>query len=270
MKIFNQQLLDLDYKALGINHNIRALFMFISAAILALLALSCYLMYYYLPDNSPDFIESMVMLFLALMTIVIIGLIIACAINSINNGIKQKTLETKNIIFLATKQIDKELGQQLFYRLSKLYQLYIKRLNNNKLVDNQIKSLLIELDTQIYDNLMLLKNPKTLENNQHLNSMDEKDNHENNEQLQLLEMDTNPIYLKLYKEIIFKEEIEQMEKCFDEVQYNFQYYALHNVHSMIMAFKNDEINSLSEYERRENEIWKILNKIKMKMAENKT
>lgn len=260
MKIFNQQLLDLDYKVLGLNHNIRALFIFISATILAL---SCYLMYYYLSDNS------IVMLEIALITIVIVGFI-AYAINSINNGIKQKKLEQSNIIIQTIQPMDSEFGKKLFYRLSKLYQLYIKRLKTNKLVDNQIKPLLIELDTQIYDTLMLLKNPKTLKNNQHLNLMDEKDTYEDNEQLQLLNMDKNPIYLKLYKEIIFKEEIEKMERCFDEVQYHFQCYALHNVHSMIMAFKNDEINSLSEYERRESEIWNILNKIKMKMAENKT
>lgn len=265
MKIFNQQLLDLDYKVLGDRHHVDAFIQFMLAeAWTWLIYFVCTVLNN--PNRELDFLSKIIITGICIM---IAGHILY-AIILINRMIKQKKLERSNIILQTIQPMDLEFGKKLFYRLSKLYQLYIKRLNNNKLVDNQIKSLLIELDTQIYDNLMLLKNPKTLENNQHLNSMDEKDNHENNEQLQLLEMDTNPIYLKLYKEIIFKEEIEQMEKCFDEVQYNFQYYALHNVHSMIMAFKNDEINSLSEYERRENEIWKILNKIKMKMAENKT
>lgn len=264
MKIFNQQLLNLDYKVFGDRHCVNAFLQFMAAAVWTwIVYLICKLLNN--PEHELDFLSKIIITGIC----TIIAGYIFYAIILIRRMIKQKRLEQSNIILQTIQPIDEEFGKKLFYRLSKLYQLYIKRLKNNKLVDHQIKPLLIDLDTQIYDTLMLLKNPKTLKNNQHLNSMDEKDNHEDNEQLQLLNMDKNPIYLKLYKEIIFKEEVEKMEQCFDEVQYKFQYYALHNVHSMIMAFKNDEINSLSEYERRENEIWKILNKIKLKMIENK-
>lgn len=264
MKIFNKQLLNLDYKVFGDRHCVYACLHFMASAVWTwMVYLICKLLNN--PEHELDFLSKIIITGIC----TIIAGNILYAIILIIRMIKQKRLEHSNIILQTIQPIDEEFGKKLFYRLSKLYQLYIKRLNNNKLVDNQIKPLLIELDTKIYDALMLLKNPKTLENNQHLNSMDEKDNHEYNEQLQLLEMNENPIYLKLYKEIIFKEEVEKMEQCFDEFQYNFQYYALHNVHSMIMAFKNDEINSLFEYERRESEIWKILNKIKLKMIENK-
>ena len=265
MKIFNQQLLILDYKVFSDRHYVNVLSQFMMAVTESLVF---YFIYKLLinPQGELGFLEQIIITGFCTM---IAGHILY-AIILIRRMIKQKRLEQNNIVLQIIQPINEEFGNKLFYRLSKLYQLYIKRLKNNQLVDNQIKPLLIELDTQIYDTLMLLKNPKTLKNNQHLNSMDEKDNHEDNEQLQLLNMDKNPIYLKLYKEIIFKEEVEKMEKCFDEVQYDFQYYALHNVHYMIMTFKNDGINSLSEYEMRENEIWKILNKIKLKIAENKS
>lgn len=264
MKIFNQQLLDLNYKVFGDRHHVNACLQFIAAAAwIWMVYFICNLLNN--PEHELDFLSKIIITGIYTM---IAGHVLY-AIILIRRMVKQKRLEKNNIVLQTIQPIDEEFGEKLFYRLSQLYQLYIKRLKNNKLVDNQIKPLLIDLDNQIYGTLMLLKNPKTLKNKQHLNSMDEKDNHEDNEQLQLLNMDKNPIYLKLYKEIIFKEEIEQMERCFDEIQYDCQYYALHNVHSMIIAFKNDEINSLPEYERRENEIWKILNKIKLKMIENK-
>lgn len=207
-------------------------------------------------------------IFFGILTVVFIVYVII----SINNAIKQKKLETESIILQATKPIDEQLGKKLFYRLSKLYQIYIKRINNNKLFDDQIRQLFVDLDNQLYDAIMLLKNPKTSENNPHDKLIDK-----NNEQLQSLEMamHNNPIYLKLYKEIILKEEVEQMEACFNKFKEDFPYYEnkktkaefsqfLDNIHSMIMEFKNNEINSLSEYEQREHEIWKILDSIKVK------
>lgn len=209
-------------------------------------------------------------IFFGILTVVFI----VYAIISINNAIKQKKLETKNVILQTTKPIEEQLGRKLFYRLSKLYQIYIKRINNHELFDDQIRQLFIDLDNQLYDALMLLKNSKTLENNLHNKLIDK-----NNEQLQSLEMAThnNPIYLKLYKAIILKEEVEQMETCFNEFKEDFPYYEnnktkaefsqfLDDLYSMIMEFKNNEINSLSDYEQQEHEIWKILDSIKVKGA----
>lgn len=272
MKIFNQQLLDLDYQKFGRVHNIRALFGIILAIISALFGYGVHNML----KNTKllgviEAVGTLDVIFFGILTLGFLGY----AIDSIDNEAKQKNLETENLILQATQSIDKGLGKKLFYQLSKLYQLYIKRVTNNKWIENEIKPLLIELDNQLYDALMSLKNPKTLENNQHLKSMDKNDNG-NDEKLQLLDMKNNPIYLKLYKAIILKEEVEQMEKCFNTFQRDFPYYEnkktkaefsqfLNNLHSMIMAFKNDEIDNLSEYERRENEIWTILNSIKHKI-----
>ena len=262
MKIFNQQLLTLNYKVFSDHHGVNACLQFMMAAVWKwIIYFICNLLNN--PEHELDFLSKIIITGIY----AIIAGHILYAIILITRMIKQKRLQQNNIVLQTIQPIDEEFGKKLFYRLSKLYQLYIKRLKNNKLVDNQIKLLLIELDTQIYNTLMLLKKQKTLENNQHLNSIDKNDRNENHEKLQLLEMNNNPIYLKLYKEIILKEEIEQMEQCFNEFQYSFPYYAMHNVHSMIMTFKNNEINNLSEYERMENEIWKILNTIRQKTSE---
>lgn len=271
MKIFNQQLLDLDYEKFGRVHRIRTLFG-ITSTIVSTLSGYC-LHNFLLNTENPRFIvvaSAVDIFFFGILTLGFLGY----TIESIDNEAKQKNIETENLILQATKSIDEGLGRKLFYQLSKLYQLYIKRVNNNKLIDNEIKPLLIELDNQLYDVLMSLKNPKTLENNQHLKSMD-KSNVENDEKLQLLDMKNNPIYLKLYKAIILKEEVEQMEKCFNTFKKDFPYYEnkktkaefsqfLADLYKMIKAFQNDEIDSLSEYERRESKIWSILNSIKPK------
>lgn len=279
MKIFNQQLLDLKYDLFGKNHHLRAFFSFVTAIVSALFG---YLIYYGLTNiSSPTSIHvapPLFILFAGVIDIIFFGIFtvgfIVYAITSINNAIKQKKLETNNIILQATKPIDEQFGRKLFYRLSKLYQIYIKRINNNKLFNDQIRQLFVDLDNQLYDAFMLLKNQKTLENNLHSKLMDK-----NNEQLQSLEMAThnNPIYLKLYKAIILKEEVEQMEACFNEFKEDFPYYEnkktkaefsqfLDDLYSMIMEFKNNEINSLSDYEQREHEIWKILDSIKVKVV----
>lgn len=273
MKIFNQQLLDLKYDLFGKNHHLRAFFAFIAVIVSALVG-------YFLYDGlthiaSPTFILLAGMIDIIGICIFTVGFIVY-AIISINNAIKQKKLETENIILQTTKLIDEQFGRKLFYRLSKLYQIYIKRINNNKLFDVKIRQLFVDLDNQLYDALMLLKNPKTLGNNPHSKLMDK-----NNEQLQSLDManHNNPIYLKLYKEIILKEEVEQMEACFNEFKEDFPYYEnkktkaefsqfLDDLYSMIMEFKNNEINSLSDYEQREHEIWKILDSIKVKGVDN--
>lgn len=273
MKIFNQQLLDLDYEKFGRVHRIRTLFGITSTIVSAL---SGYCLHNFLLNTeNPRFIvvaSAVDIFFFGILTLGFLGY----TIESIDNETKQKNIETENLILQATKSIDAGLGRKLFYQLSKLYQLYIKRVNNDKLIDNEIKPLLIELDNQLYDALVSLKNPKTLENNQHLKSMDKIDSNENDEKLQLLEMKNNPIYLKLYKEIILKEEVDSMERCFYKFKKDFPYYEnkktkedfaqfLDNLYKMIKAFQNDEIDSLSEYERRESEIWKILNSIKHKV-----
>lgn len=273
MKIFNQQLLDLKYDLFGKNHYLRAFFAFIAAVVSALFG-------YFIYDFITNRAILALFLFAGVIDIIFFGILtvvfIVYAIISINNAIKQKKLETESIILQTIKPIDEQFGRKLFYRLSKLYQIYIKRINNNKLFDDQIRQLFIDLDNQLYDTLMLLKNPKTLENNPHDKLMDK-----NNEQLQSLEMAiyNNPIYLKLYKEIILKEEVEQMEACFNEFKEDFPYYEnnktkaefsqfLDDLYSMIMEFKNNEINSLSDYEQREHEIWKILDSIKVKGVDN--
>ena len=271
MKIFNQQLLDLDYQKFGRVHNIRALFGIILAIISALFGYGVHNML----KNTKllgviEAVGTLDVIFFGILTLGFLGY----TIESIDNEAKQKNLETENIILQATKSIDEGLGKKLFYQLSKLYQLYTKQVNNNKWIDNEIKPLLIELDNQLYDVLMSLKNPKTLENNQHLKSMD-KSNVENDEKLQLLDMNNSPIYLKLYKKILLKEEVEQMERCFYKFKKDFPYYEnkktkedftqfLADLYKMIKAFQNDEIDSLSEYERRESKIWSILNSIKPK------
>lgn len=273
MKIFNQQLLDLKYDLFEKNHYLHAFFSFIAAIVSILLG-------YFLYDGLTHISSPMFILFAGMIDIIgicifTVGLIVY-AIVSINNAIKQKKLETENIVLQTIKPIDDQFGRKLFYRLSKLYQIYIKRINNNKIFDIKLRQLFIDLDNQLYDALMLLKNPKTLENNPHSKLMDK-----NNEQLQSLEIVkyNNPIYLKLYKEIILKEEVEQMEACFNEFKEDFPYYEnkktkaefsqfLDDLHSMIMEFKNNEINSLSDYEQREHEIWKILNSIKIKRSED--
>ena len=273
MKIFNQQLLDLKYDLFGKNHHIRAFFAFIAAIVSALVG---YFLYYGLTNiSSPTFIPfaCVGVLDIIFCGIFIVGFVVY-AIISINNAIKQKKLETENIILQTIKPIDEQFGRKLFYRLSKLYQIYIKRINNNKIFDVKIRQLFVDLDNQLYDALMLLKNPKTLENNPHSKLMDK-----NNEQLQSLEIVkyNNPIYLKLYKEIILKEEVEQIETCFNEFKEDFPYYEnnkteaefsqfLDDLYLMIMEFKNNEINSLSDYEQREHEIWKILDSIKVKRS----
>lgn len=274
MKIFNQQLLDLKYDLFGKNHYLRAFFAFISVIMSALFG---YLIYDVLINSSPAFIHvtsPLLILFASAIDIIFCGIFtvgfIVYAITSINNAIKQKKLETDNIILQATKLRDEQFGRKLFYQLSKLYQIYIKRINNNKLFDDQIRQLFIDLDNQLYDAIMLLKNPKILENNKHSKLMDK-----NNKQLKSLEMNNNQIYLKLYKAIILEEEVEQMESCFNDFKENFPYYEnkkteaefsqfLDDLYLMIMKFKNNEINSLSDYEHQEHEIWKILNSINFK------
>ena len=266
MKIFNQQLLDLKYYLFGKNHHLRAFFAFIAAIVSALVG-------YFLYDGlthiaSPTFILLAGMIDIIGICIFTVGFIVY-AIISINNAIKQKKLETKNIVLQTIKPIDYQFGRKLFYQLSKLYQIYIKRINNNKIFDVKLRQLFVDLDNQLYDTLMSLKNTRALENNPD----------KNNAQLQLLDMakNNNPIYLKLYKEIILKEEVEKMETCFNEFKEDFPYYEknkteaefsqfLDDLHSMIMEFKNNEINSLSDYEQREHEIWKILNSIKVKRS----
>lgn len=263
MKIFNQQLLDLDYNVFGRVHNIRTLFGIISAIVFALFG-------YGVHNTLKDTAGKIDIFLFGILTIGFLGY----AVDSIDNSIKQKNLEKGNLIIQATKSIDAGLGRKLFYQLSKLYQLYIKHVNTHKWIDNEIKPLLIELDNQLYDALISLKNPKTLENNQHLKSMNKSDN--NDDKLKLLDMKNNPIYLKLYKAIILKEEVAQMERFFYKLEKDFPYYEnkktkaefshfLADLQKMIMSFKNDKIDSLSEYERQENEIWKILNSIKHKV-----
>lgn len=266
MKIFNQQLLDLKYDLFEKNHYLHAFFSFIAAIVSILLG-------YFLYDGLTHISSPMFILFAGMIDIIgicifTVGLIVY-AIVSINNAIKQKKLETENIVLQTIKPIDDQFGRKLFYRLSKLYQIYIKRINNNKIFDIKLRQLFIDLDNQLYNSLMSLKNQRTLENN-----LDK-----NNAQLQSLDMakHNNPIYLKLYKEIILKEEVEQMEACFNEFKEDFPYYEnnktetefsqfLDDLYSMIMEFKNNEINSLSDYEQREHEIWKILNSIKVKRS----
>ena len=271
MKIFNQQLLDLDYEKFGRVHRIRTLFGITSTIVSAL---SGYCLHNFLLNTeNPKFIvvaSAVDIFFFGILTLGFLGY----TIESIDNEAKQKNIETENLILQATKSINEGLGKKLFYQLSKLYQLYTKQVNNNKWIDNEIKPLLIELDNQLYDVLMSLKNPKTLENNQHLKSMD-KSNVENDEKLQLLDMNNSPIYLKLYKKILLKEEVEQMERCFYKFKKDFPYYEnkktkedfaqfLNDLYKMIKEFQNDEIDSLSEYERRESKIWSTLNSIKPK------
>ena len=241
-------------------------FSFITAIVSILLG-------YFLYDGLTHISSPMFILFAGMIDIIgicifTVGLIFY-AIVSINNAIKQKKLETENIVLQTIKPIDDQFGRKLFYRLSKLYQIYIKRINNNKIFDIKLRQLFIDLDNQLYNSLMSLKNQRTLENN-----LDK-----NNAQLQSLDMakHNNPIYLKLYKEIILKEEVEQMEACFNEFKEYFPYYEnnktetefsqfLDDLYSMIMEFKNNEINSLSDYEQREHEIWKILDSIKVKRS----
>lgn len=245
MKIFNQQLLDLFEER---HRAYYALFHFFMAVLCVGIVYFIYYLVHYQEYKFDWFTETIITGFYIISVWHFLQTII-----SIIKMIKQKRLEQKNIILQTIKQIDVELENKLLYRLSRLYQLYLKQIENNHYVNNSnsIDSLFNELDNQIYDTLMLLTN---------LKSMDK-------EKLQLLEMNNNPIYLQLYKEIILKEEIEQMEKCFNEFQYSVLYYAMHNAHSMIMAFKNNEINNLSEYERMENEIWTILNTIRQKASE---
>lgn len=248
MRIFNKQLLYLNYKSFGNQHLKNALLHFIVAVLCVWLA---HFIYHLLriPEQELDFIAIMfITTFCVLIAVQVLYIIILIIQMS-----KQKRLEKENIILQTIQPIDAEFGNKLFYRLSKLYQLYNKRIKNNKYVNNSIGSLFSELDNQLYDTLISLKNLKSIDK----------------EQLQLLEMNDNPIYLKLYKEIILKEEIEQMEKCFNEFQYSFPYYALHNVNSMIMTLKNNEINTLLEYEQMENDIWKILDSIKQKCLKSK-